>query len=128
MSLWKHKCVCYVSIPWFEEKKNTTRFSKQYGIFHSTIHVILLSCYMYTLVFNPVIFDWSACTKPGKIAVLYMGVRDVEFVFFYVYDLSSWTLNCFYSVTVWYFFVFHFISIMINSPVVNLSHVSLGQI
>ena len=33
-------------------------------------------------------FDWSACTKPGKWAVMYLCIRGTNFAFFYNFLLN----------------------------------------
>jgi len=55
------------------------------------------------ILFNPPTLYWSARTKPGKLAVMYLYIRGIDFDFFYDFDIWFW--NCSDSVV---FFVFHF--------------------
>ena len=52
------------------------------------------------------LFNWSACTKPRKWAVMYLCVRCIDFTF--CYDFDIWIWNCSYS---GHLFFFHFLHV-----------------
>jgi hypothetical protein len=57
---------------------------------------------------NPATFYWSACTKPGKWAVLYLCIKGIDFYLFFWYLILELFLQCgIFCFWFYYFLVWH---------------------
>ena len=71
--------------------------------FHGLIISLRGNMYAHKTSFSPVMFYWSACTQPGKWAIMYLYVEEIYFAIFYHFSIGFW--NCSDSMV---FSCFHF--------------------